>query len=82
MSINLEEYNRIKKAADDRRKEVDQAEGAYNQLLKDLKEEFGCDSIEAAEAKLVELEVQEKAAEEAYQTELTTYKEKWGDLLR
>jgi hypothetical protein len=80
--ISIEEYEKIKKKADERRNAVAQAEGALEQLLKDLKEHHGCDSIEAAEALLAKLEKEEKELEAAYNTEVAAYKEKWGELLK
>lgn len=80
--IDIEQYNRIKKKADQARADVQRAEGALDQVMKNLKDDFGCSTIEEAEAKLIELEEQEKAAEAAYQTELAAFQEKWGDLLK
>lgn len=82
MSIDLEQFNKIKKHAEDRRREVNQAEGAMTQLLADLKDKFGCENIRDAEEKLAELERQEKEAAAVYEKELAAYKEKWGDLLK
>lgn len=80
--ISVEEYNQIKKKADDQRNSVAQAEGALNQMLADLKEKHGCSTIEEAEAALARLEAEEKELEAAYNQEVATYKEKWGELLK
>ena len=82
MTISVEEFNRLKKHAEDKRNEVAMAEGGLKQVMSDLKENFGCETIEQAQAKLAELELQEKAAETAYNTELEAYKTKWGDQLK
>ena len=82
MSIDLEKYNKIKAAADAKRKEVDQAEGALRQQMSDLKEKFGCETIEQAEAKLAELDEQLAAAEKTYNEELAAFEAKWGDLVK
>lgn len=82
MTISIEEFNRLKKHAEEKSREVSQAEGALKQVMSDLKEQFGCETIEQAQAKLAELELQEKAAETAYNVELEAYKAKWGDQLK
>lgn len=81
MTIDLKEYQRLQKAADDSKAAVDRAEGAMATLLKQLEDEFGCKDAKAAKALLSELEGKRDKAETDYETELAAFKEKWPDLV-
>ena len=79
--INIEEYQKLKKKSENAKADVARAEGALEQQMQKLKEEFDCETIEEAQKMLRNLEKQEKKAEEEYEKELTKFKEKWKDEL-
>lgn len=80
-TVDVPEYQRLKKRADELKAESDRAAGSLATVLTRLKNEFGCETIEAAEAKLVELRAAEERAATAYNTALAAFKEKFGDYL-
>lgn len=63
-------------------READKAAGLESHLLARLKEEFGCDSLNEGERKLVELESEERAAARKYAKEFRAWKEKWSEVLK
>lgn len=79
--IDLEKYDRLKKKADKAKEDIARAEGALEQQLKKLKEEFDCETVEQAETLLVTLKKEEAAAESAYNEKMVEFEKKWGDLL-
>lgn len=56
MSITIEEIEKIKNQAEQKRRSVERAKGSLQQLLKNLQNDFGCASIEEAKKKLAEME--------------------------
>lgn len=77
--IDEKEYKRIKRAADEARQARDRAAGHLEGVMERLREEFGCDTIQAAEKKLKTLTKEAKAAEAAYREAVEAFEEKWGD---
>lgn len=57
------------------------AEGALERVLEQLKSEFDCDSMEAAEAKLRKLQTKAGEAEAAFAKALTDFKTKHAEVL-
>ena len=80
MAINVEQYQKLKKRAEQAKSDADRAEGVLSEQKKKLKAEFNVDTIEAAQELLEKLTVEEKEAEEKYDEELAAFQEKWGDL--
>jgi predicted nucleic acid-binding Zn-ribbon protein len=60
---------KMKKKIDDSKIEVAQIEGSQKELMKSLKEQFGCNSIEEAEKKLEELEKETDTLEKEIDSE-------------
>ena len=81
MPINVEEYQRLKKKSETAKSEVSRAEGAIENQMEKLKKEFNCQTVEEAEAMLVELEGKEKELSEEFERKLDEFKQKWGDRL-
>lgn len=80
MGVSLEEFKRLKSKVEDIKNKRARAEGAYEEALKSLKA-LGYESIEEAQAGLTKLRQQASEAEEAYQQEMKSFREKWGDAL-
>lgn len=81
MTIDLEEYKKLKKDAYASRTSAERATGALERLQAELKSDYDCDTIADAEKLLEELTKQEQAAEEEYDAALTEFREKWDDKL-
>lgn len=80
-SITVKEYQRLKEAVEQKEKEVQRAQGAYDEGLKRLKTEFGCEDVQQAKEKLARLEQKEKDAFESFETKLEQFKKDFGDVL-
>ena len=73
----MKNYNRLKRKADEAQQTADKAEGALEQVMKQLKKEFDCDSIEKAEKKLEQLKKQESKAKKEFETSVQEFEEEW-----
>lgn len=78
----IQEYLDCKRRAEQARKEVEKAEWQLEQLMGELKTRFSCSSLEAGDAKLVQLEEARAEAarrlEEATQSFTTEFEEALG----
>ena len=81
MAINVEQYKALKDKAARAKTEADRAEGALQAKMKQLKDEFGCDTLEEAETLLAEKNKALAQSEADYERELFAFQEKWGKLL-
>lgn len=79
MTINLDQYRRLKAKVEEATAAAARAEGALEQQMKKLKEDFGCESVGDAEELLVALKEKEERLEDEYEGELATFEKKWGD---
>ena len=75
-TMDIEEYSNKKRSREEIIRKYDQAIGAREQLMKQIKEKFGCDTleelasrIEADESKLSKLKQLHKTEEEAFFSE-------------
>lgn len=82
MPINLEEYQRLKKAADDAARSAARAAGALDHAMAELRDVYHCQTIEEGEALLVKYEAEAQELEAAYYAELEKYKQEWGEYLK
>ena len=76
--ITEDQYRKLKREVETAKSEADRAQGALDQLLTRLKDEFDCDDLKEAKTKLAELEGKMVKAEASFTTAMTTYQEKWG----
>ena len=79
--MSVTRYNELKQKAEKAKANADRAEGALEQLLKELKEKFDCDSLEDAERLLAELEVLEAEHSRDCDLLLAGFEKEWGDKL-
>lgn len=79
--MNLTEYQELKDRVDTAQQRADRARGAYEQQLKQLKEEFGCATVKEARAKLLELGEREKELQAKLNSQLKRFEKKWSDAL-
>ncbi len=75
--METKRFEQLKREVESARSEAAQAKGAFEQLMKQLKEEFGCRSVEEAQKLLRKLEKEAEEAEESYLEVEAAYKKKW-----
>lgn len=80
--MDLRQYEVLKRDVDQLRKRVDRGQGAFDQLLTRLKEDFDCDSLEEAEALEQKMEGDYKQLQDEAEREMMEFQEEWGDKLR
>jgi len=78
---DLEKLTRLKKKAEAAQREADKAQGALDQILYQLLDEFECKSLKAAKKLLTEIQGKEQEAQETFQEALTEFEEEWGEAL-
>lgn len=81
MPLDLTTFQKLQNAVDEKQRQADRAQGAYDQAMAQLKTEFGCATLADAKTKLAELEKQEKAATAAYEKALAAFLAEHGEKL-
>lgn len=71
----------LKERAERLRKDAAKAEGALERVAEQLREEFKCDSVEAAEKLLSRLRREEREADRSYRSACRRFERRWGDRL-
>jgi len=79
--VELKRFEELKRKIEKIRKERDKAEGALDQVMVDLKEEFGCKTIKEAEARMAELKQDAEDSQEKYEAALEDFEKKWDGVL-
>lgn len=79
--MNVNDIKKLKGQVREAQAEAERAEGALQETLQQLQEEFGCSSIEQAEALLQSLEEEEKRVQQKLDQVLEKFREKWSDYL-
>lgn len=77
--ITEAKFRELKDAHEAAKSAAERAEGALRQLMSQLKSEFDCDSLEAAEEKLRKLQRQQTQEETALETALAKYEKEWKE---
>lgn len=75
----LKKYMELKKRVEQAQQKADKAEGALEQVMKQLKENFDCPTLEAAKRKLKLLEKQKQDMGIKFDNEVKEFEEKWSD---
>jgi len=75
----LDKYLALKRRVESAQQKADQADGAQKEIMKQLKREFGCDTLAEAKKKLRQLEKQESVSKKAFDDALVEFEEKWSD---
>jgi len=76
---NLKRYMELKRRTEQAQQEADRAEGALEQIRKQLKKEFDCDTLEEAKKKLRLLEKQSQKAEVEFGNLMDKFEQEWPD---
>ncbi len=78
----LKKYTRLKKDVETAQQRKDRAQGALDQLMKTLEEDFNCSTLKQAQKKLTNLQEQEKDAKEDFVEAIEDFEEKWEEKLQ
>lgn len=75
----LDKYLNLKKKVESAQQKADQAEGGLSEVMKQLKHEFGCNTLNEAKRKLKQMESQEADSKERFDAALEKFEEDWPD---
>jgi len=79
--IDEKKFKRLQTRAAKAREVRDRARGQLDAVMGRLADEFGCGSIEEAEAKADELSAQAEEAAEEYNRAVAVFEEEWDERL-
>ncbi|MCK9570180.1 hypothetical protein M0R72_14645 [Candidatus Pacearchaeota archaeon] len=79
--MDLDRYEKLKGKVDQLQREVSRVEGAQQEILKRLKKEFDCNSLDEAKTLRDKLESRSNRARESYEKALDQFEEEWGEVL-
>jgi len=75
----LDEYLRLKEKVESAQQEADQAEGAEKEVMKQIKGEFGCSTLNDAKRMLKQKRKQEADSKEKFDAAFERFEEDWSD---
>ncbi len=73
----LKKYLDLKRKVEQAQQKADKAEGAFEQIMKQLKEKFECATLKAAKLKLALLKKQEQKALTEFEDAVEEFEEEW-----
>jgi hypothetical protein len=77
MASDLKDLLTLKRKVEDLKREADKASGAFEQNMKRLKDEHGCDTLEEAEKLLKKKKREAEEAGTSFETSLAEFNKKW-----
>lgn len=80
--ITVEEYRDIQEQLDTVTRQRERVQGALQEILRRLKSQFGCNSLEDARERLTTLDEQLQSQKEAIDVEYQKFEEEYGPRLR
>ena len=75
----LDKYLSLKKRVETAQQEADQAEGAEKEVMKQIKDEFDCSTLNEAKRTLKQKRKQEVDSKEKFDTAFEKFEEDWSD---
>lgn len=75
----LDKYLRLKERVESAQQEADQAEGAHREVMKQIKDEFGCNTLNDAKRMLKQKRKQEVDSKEKFDDAFEKFEEDWPD---
>ena len=72
------EFNKLKKKVDAAQEGLAKAQGALDNIMKRLKDEFKCDTVEEAKKLLKKLQTDERKARDEFEDAADEFDKKWG----
>lgn len=79
--LKLDKYLKIKRKVDSAQQESNKVEGAFGEVMKQLKKEFKCSTIKEAEAELKERKKKRDKVGKKFDSAVEDFEEKWSDEL-
>ena len=79
--IDLKVYQKLQTRVTEQQRETDKAQGALEELKRQLKKEFGCDNVREAKTLLAELEQEQEEAERAFTVAMEEFETQFGETL-
>lgn len=77
----LDKYLSLRKRVEAAQREADEAEGAIKEVTKQIKNEFGCSTLNEAKKLLKQKQKQEVSAKKAFDDAVEEFEENWSDEL-
>lgn len=81
MGMSIEDFNALRDQVSKLQSQVDRAEGALQQTMETLKEEFGCETIEEAEKLAEQMRKETEALESKFEKAKEAFDAKWEEVL-
>ncbi len=78
----LKKYMRLRKDVETAQQRADRAQGALDQLMKNLEKDFKCTTLKQAQKKLTNLQEQEEEMKKDFMEAMEKFEEKWEDKLQ
>ncbi len=79
---DLKKLTKIKDQVTDLKRSADRAQGAFDRILKQLKDDYDCDSLEEAKDKLSKRRKELKVVEHDFDVAMRKFEKRWGDILQ
>lgn len=79
--IDIKRYQALKRAAEMAKSDADKAQGAFEQMMTRLKNEFGCSSSDEARKQMKKLEEDVERKEKEFNKALQEFEEKYPHVL-
>ena len=79
--VDIDKMMLLKKKIEKLGQEKERAKGSVDQLLKMLKEKFGCSSLKKAKVVLKEKKIELEELENRYEKEEEKFMDRWGSKL-
>ena len=77
--INIQRYNELKAKVDADQRQADKAQGALDNLMSQLEQDFGCKTLAQAEKEAQRLSRLAIVAEDEYNEALAEFEKDWAD---
>lgn len=77
--LTEKQYRDLKREVEEAKAASERARGALDQIMLQLKEDFDCDDVKEAKAKLEELQKENEKAEKLFLKALKDYEDKWKE---
>lgn len=79
--ISLDDYSALARRVEELKRKRDRAAGAAEERKRQLKEEFGCKTLDEARTLLTKKQKQERKLNEEYLNAKEAFEKKWKDKL-
>ena len=77
--MTISQLTSLKQRVEQLQQETSRATGGLEQVMLQLKNEFGCDSLEEAQEELTRLEADVEASERTFREDMARFEKEYGD---